>query len=116
VGHVAHLIANLITGVTDGFTASLRSTASVIVPQLQGKNLQLNARLQPRCCLSDPRGHRDQAPKPTEIVLNGIDKQRVGQVAAEIRAWRPPEPYKGKGVKYAEERSSAKKARRSNGI
>jgi large subunit ribosomal protein L6 len=53
-------------------------------------------------CIRSPRASRS-TPKPTEIEISGIDKQRVGQVAAEIRAWRPPEPYKGKGVKYAEE-------------
>ena len=81
------LVANLVTGV--GFRAAL-----------QGKNLQLALGYSHDVIYPVPEGITIAAPKPTEIVVTGIDKQKVGQVAAEIRAFRPPEPYKGKGVKY----------------
>ena len=71
---------------------------------MQGKNLSLALGYSHDVNYRDPgRASRSQTPKPTEIVVSGIDKQKVGQVAAEIRRWRPPEPYKGKGVKYAGE-------------
>jgi large subunit ribosomal protein L6 len=97
------LIANLITGVTDGFTKKLEINGVGYRAALQGQGLQLNLGYSHDVVYAIPQGIDIKVPKPTEIVVSGIDKQRVGQVAAEIRAWRPPEPYKGKGVKYADE-------------
>jgi large subunit ribosomal protein L6 len=97
------LIANLITGVTDGFTSKLEINGVGYRAAVQGQGLQLNLGYSHDVVYPIPQGIEIKTPKPTEIEISGIDKQRVGQVAAEIRAWRPPEPYKGKGIKYAEE-------------
>jgi large subunit ribosomal protein L6 len=97
------LIANLITGVTDGFTKTLEINGVGYRAAVQGQGLQLNLGYSHDVVYAIPQGIDIKTPKPTEIIVSGIDKQRVGQVAAEIRAWRPPEPYKGKGVKYADE-------------
>ncbi len=97
------LVANLVTGVTEGFTKNLEINGVGYRAALQGQGLQLNLGYSHDVVYAIPQGIDIAVPKPTEIVVSGIDKQRVGQVAAEIRAWRPPEPYKGKGVKYADE-------------
>ena len=97
------LVANLITGVTDGFSKALEINGVGYRAAVQGQGLQLNLGYSHDVVYAIPQGIDIKTPKPTEIVISGIDKQRVGQVAAEIRAWRPPEPYKGKGVKYASE-------------
>ena len=97
------LIANMVTGVTDGFTKTLEINGVGYRAALQGQGLQLNLGYSHDVVYAIPQGIDIRVPKPTEIVVSGIDKQRVGQVASEIRAWRPPEPYKGKGVKYADE-------------
>jgi len=97
------LIANMVTGVTDGFTKKLEINGVGYRAALQGQGLQLNLGYSHDVVYAIPQGIDIKVPKPTEIVVSGIDKQRVGQVASEIRAWRPPEPYKGKGVKYADE-------------
>ena len=96
-------LANLVTGVTEGFTKRLEINGVGYRAALQGQNLQLQLGYSHDISYSIPQGIEVQCPKPTEIVVTGIDKQKVGQVAAEIRAFRPPEPYKGKGVKYAGE-------------
>ncbi len=97
------LVANLITGVTEGFTKALEINGVGYRAAVQGQGLQLNLGYSHDVVYPIPQDIDIKTPKPTEIVISGIDKQRVGQVAAEIRAWRPPEPYKGKGVKYATE-------------
>ena len=97
------LVSNLVTGVTKGFEKKLEITGVGFRAALQGKNLQLALGYSHDVVYPIPEGITIAAPKPTEIVVTGIDKQKVGQVAAEIRAFRPPEPYKGKGVKYAGE-------------
>lgn len=97
------LVANLVIGVTDGFTKKLEINGVGYRAALQGQGLQLNLGYSHDVVYAIPQGIDITVPKPTEIVVTGTDKQRVGQVAAEIRAWRPPEPYKGKGVKYADE-------------
>ena len=97
------LVANLVTGVTKGFEKKLEITGVGYRAALQGKNLQLALGYSHDVVFAIPEGIAIATPKPTEIVVSGIDKQKVGQVAAEIRAFRPPEPYKGKGVKYAGE-------------
>ena len=97
------LIANLMTGVTDGFTKRLEITGVGYRAAVQGSNLQLQLGYSHDISYPIPQGIQVQCPKPTEIVVSGIDRQKVGQVAAEIRGFRPPEPYKGKGVRYAGE-------------
>ena len=97
------LIANLMTGVTEGFTKKLEITGVGYRAAVQGSNLQLQLGYSHDVSFPIPQGIQVQCPKPTEIIITGIDKQKVGQVAAEIRAFRPPEPYKGKGVRYAGE-------------
>jgi len=97
------LVANLVTGVTVGYTKSLEITGVGYRAALNGKALQLNLGYSHDVIYDVPAGIEIKVPKPTEIVISGIDKQRVGQVAAEIREYRGPEPYKGKGVKYAGE-------------
>jgi large subunit ribosomal protein L6 len=97
------LLANIVTGVTKGFEKRLEITGVGYRAALQGKNLQLLLGYSHEVHYPIPDGIAIVTPKPTEIVISGIDKQQVGQVAAEIRDFRPPEPYKGKGVKYAGE-------------
>jgi large subunit ribosomal protein L6 len=96
-------IANLVAGVTKGFEKKLEITGVGYRATMQGKNLQLALGYSHDVVYSIPEGITIAVPKPTEITVSGSDIQRVGQVAAEIRAYRPPEPYKGKGVKYADE-------------
>ena len=97
------MVQNLVTGVTDGFTKVLEITGVGYRAALQGKNLQLALGYSHDVIYAIPEGIQITVPKPTEITIVGNDSQRVGQVAAEIRSYRPPEPYKGKGVKYADE-------------
>jgi large subunit ribosomal protein L6 len=96
-------VANLVEGVTKGFEKKLEITGVGYRAALQGKNLQLALGYSHDVVYAIPEGITIVVPKPTEITITGTDSQRVGQVAAEIRAYRPPEPYKGKGVKYANE-------------
>jgi large subunit ribosomal protein L6 len=97
------LVANLVEGVTKGFEEKLEINGVGYRAQLQGKNLQLQLGLSHEVNYPVPEGITITVPKPTEVVIVGIDRQKVGHVAAEIRSYRPPEPYKGKGVKYATE-------------
>jgi large subunit ribosomal protein L6 len=97
------LVSNMVKGVTDGYSKSLEITGVGYRAALQGKVLQLNLGYSHDVNYDVPAGIEIKVPKPTEIVVSGIDKQRVGQVAAEIRDYRGPEPYKGKGIKYAGE-------------
>jgi large subunit ribosomal protein L6 len=97
------LIANLVTGVTKGFEEKLEIVGVGFRAALQGRNLQLQLGYSHDVVFAIPEGITVVTPKPTEIVVTGFDKQKVGQVVAEIRGFRPPEPYKGKGVKYAGE-------------
>ena len=97
------LVANLVTGVTKGFEQRLEITGVGYRASVQGKNLQIALGYSHDIVHPIPDGITIVTPKPTEIVVTGIDKQKVGQVAANIRDYRPPEPYKGKGIKYAGE-------------
>ncbi len=97
------LVSNLVAGVTKGFEQKLEITGVGYRATLQGKNLQIALGYSHDVNFTIPEGITITTPKATEIVVTGIDKQKVGQMAAEIRAARPPEPYKGKGVKYAGE-------------
>ena len=96
-------VANLVSGVTKGFEKRLEINGVGYRAALQGKNLQLALGYSHDVVYPIPEGIAITVPKPTEIVIVGNDSQRVGQVAAEIRSYRPPEPYKGKGVKYVDE-------------
>jgi len=102
-GTARTMVANLVTGVTKGFERKLEITGVGYRAAVQGKNLQIALGYSHDVIYPIPEGIAIAAPKPTEITITGIDKQKVGQVAAEIRGFRPPEPYKGKGVKYAGE-------------
>ncbi len=97
------LVANIITGVTKGFEERLEITGVGYRAAVQGKNLQIALGYSHDVVYPIPEGIAIVTPRPTEIVISGIDKRKVGQVAAEIRAFRRPEPYKGKGVRYAGE-------------
>ncbi len=97
------MVSNLVTGVTKGFERKLEITGVGYRAAVQGKNLQLALGYSHDVIYPIPEGIQIATPKPTEITITGIDSQKVGQVAAEIRGFRPPEPYKGKGVKYAGE-------------
>jgi large subunit ribosomal protein L6 len=96
-------IANLLEGVTKGFEKKLDITGVGYRAALQGKKLQLALGYSHDVVYDIPEGILVTVPKPTEILISGNDSQRVGQVAAEIRSYRPPEPYKGKGVRYSDE-------------
>jgi large subunit ribosomal protein L6 len=96
-------IVNILNGVKDGFEKKLEISGVGYRAAMQGKNLQLALGFSHDVVYQTPEGITISVPKPTEIVVSGIDKQVVGQVAAEIRKYRGPEPYKGKGVKYAGE-------------
>ena len=94
------MVANLVTGVTDGFKKELEIQGVGYRAAMTGNVLKLNLGLSHDVDYTPPEGVTVTAPKQTEIVVEGIDEQLVGQVAANIRAWRKPEPYKGKGIRY----------------
>ena len=94
------LVQNLVTGVTDGFTKVLEITGVGYRANVQGKNLKLQLGYSHDVDFAIPEGIDIKTPDNTTVEISGMDKQRVGQVAAEIRRWRKPEPYKGKGIKY----------------
>ena len=106
------LVQNIVTGVSEGFTKNLEINGVGYRAQLQGSNLQLALGFSHDVLYAVPDGIKIECPKPTEIVVSGINKQQVGQVAAEIREFRPPEPYKGKGVKYADEQIFRKEGKK----
>ncbi len=97
------MVVNILSGVKNGFEKRLEINGVGYRAAMQGKNLQLALGFSHDVVYEVPEGITVSVPKPTEIVVAGIDKQKVGQVAAEIRKYRGPEPYKGKGVKYADE-------------
>jgi large subunit ribosomal protein L6 len=105
-------IQNILDGVKQGFERKLEITGVGYRAAMQGKNLQLALGFSHDVVYQTPEGVTIAVPKPTEIVITGIDKQVVGQVAAEIREYRPPEPYKGKGVRYAGERIVRKEGKK----
>ncbi|TNE38445.1 MAG: 50S ribosomal protein L6 [Alphaproteobacteria bacterium] len=97
------LVANLVEGVSEGFKKELEINGVGYRAQMKGRDLELSLGFSHEVIYQVPEGIDVACPKPTEITVSGIDKQLVGQVAAEIRGYRPPEPYKGKGVKYKDE-------------
>ena len=102
-GTTRALINNMVVGVTAGFSKKLTIQGVGYRAAMQGKDLKLSLGFSHEVVYQTPEGITIATPRPTEITVSGIDKQQVGQVAAEIRGWRPPEPYKGKGVRYAGE-------------
>jgi len=106
------LIANLIAGVTKGFEQRLEINGVGYRASVQGKNLQIALGYSHDIVYPIPEGITIATPRPVEIVISGMDRQKVGQVAAEIRDYRPPEPYKGKGIKYAGERIFRKEGKK----
>jgi len=105
-------IVNIFEGVTKGFEKKLDITGVGYRAAMQGKNLQLALGFSHDVVYQTPAGITIATPKPTEIVVSGIDKQQVGQVAAEIREYRGPEPYKGKGVRYSGEKIVRKEGKK----
>jgi large subunit ribosomal protein L6 len=105
-------IINIVQGVKEGFERRLEITGVGYRAAMQGKNLQLALGFSHDVIYEAPEGVTLSVPKPTEIVVTGIDKQQVGQVAAEIREYRSPEPYKGKGVRYAGEKIVRKEGKK----
>ena len=97
------MVQNLVSGVNDGFEKRLEINGVGYRAALNGKELQIQLGFSHDVIYAVPEGIVVACPKPTEIIISGIEKQKVGQVAAEIRRFRPPEPYKGKGIKYAGE-------------
>lgn len=106
------MISNMMKGVTQGYSRSLEINGVGYRANVQGKVLQLNLGYSHDVNYPIPEGIEIKTPKPTEITISGIDKQRVGQVAAEIREFRGPEPYKGKGIKYSDERIFRKEGKK----
>lgn len=107
------LVNNMVTGVSDGFQKKLQLVGVGYRAQAQGSKLNLALGFSHPVEYSAPEGITIETPSQTEIIVSGCDKQKVGQVAAEIRAYRPPEPYKGKGVRYADERVARKEAKKA---
>ncbi len=111
-GTTRALVDNLVTGVTRGFEKRLTIVGVGYRAQAQGKKLNLSLGFSHPVVYDVPEGIEVETPSQTEIVIKGVDKQRVGQAAAEIRRFRPPEPYKGKGVRYADEHVIRKQAKK----
>ena len=102
-GTVRAIVANLVTGVSKGFERKLNLVGVGYRAQAQGDTLNLTLGFSHPVAHKMPAGVKCETPTQTEIIIKGVDKQQVGQVAAEVRAYRQPEPYKGKGVRYADE-------------
>ena len=111
-GTLRALVANMVKGVTDGFSKKLTLVGVGYRAQAAGDKVNLSLGFSHPIAYAMPKGVKAETPAQTEIVVKGIDKQQVGQVAAEIRAFRPPEPYKGKGVRYADERVVIKETKK----
>ncbi len=111
-GTARALVNNMVAGVSQGFEKKLTLIGVGYRAQAKGKVLNLNLGYSHPIDYAVPEGIEIQTPSQTEIVVSGADKQRVGQVSAEIRAFRPPEPYKGKGVRYADEYVARKEAKK----
>jgi len=111
-GTTRALLNNMVTGVSQGFEKKLTLVGVGYRAQAQGKTLNLSLGFSHPVDFAVPEGVTIETPSQTEIVVQGIDKQKVGQVAANIRAYRPPEPYKGKGVRYSDEHVIRKEAKK----
>jgi large subunit ribosomal protein L6 len=111
-GTTRALVANMVTGVTKGFERKLTLVGVGYRAQAQGDKLSLTLGFSHPVVHQMPKGVKVETPQQTEIVLKGMDKQAVGQVAADVRGYRPPEPYKGKGVRYSDERVLLKETKK----
>ena len=111
-GTTRALVNNMVTGVTQGFEKKLAIVGVGYRAQAQGQKLNLTLGFSHPVVYEVPEGIKVETPSQTEITVSGIDKQKIGQVAAEIRAYRPPEPYKGKGVRYVDEYVVRKQAKK----
>ena len=111
-GTVRALVNNMVIGVTKGFEKKLNLVGVGYRAQAQGDKLNLSLGFSHPVVHTMPKGVKAETPLQTEILIKGIDKQQVGQVAAEVRAYRPPEPYKGKGVRYSDERVVIKETKK----
>ena len=112
-GLTRSLIANMVEGVTDGFEKRLEIQGVGYRAALKGKKLELALGFSHPVAIDAPEGIDFEVPQPTEVIVKGIDKQLVGQVAADIRKRRPPEPYKGKGIRYKDEQVLRKVGKRA---
>jgi large subunit ribosomal protein L6 len=111
-GTMRALLANMVGGVTKGFERKLTLVGVGFRAQAQGQKLNLQVGFSHPVAVDMPAGVKVETPTPTEIVIKGADRQAVGQIAAEVRAIRPPEPYKGKGIRYADERVVLKETKK----
>jgi len=111
-GTLRALVAGMVKGVTDGYEKKLTLVGVGYRAQAAGDKLNLSLGFSHPVVHKMPKGVKAETPVQTEILIKGIDKQQVGQVAAEIRAYRPPEPYKGKGVRYSDERVVLKETKK----
>jgi large subunit ribosomal protein L6 len=111
-GTMRQLVNNMVVGVTKGFEKKLALVGVGYKAQAQGAKLNLTVGYSHPVNIDMPAGITVATPVPTEIVVKGADRQRVGQIAAEIRAVRPPEPYKGKGIRYADEKITIKETKK----
>ena len=111
-GTMRQLVNNMVVGVTKGFEKKLSLVGVGYKAQAQGAKLNLAVGYSHPVNIEMPAGIKVETPAPTEIIIKAADRQRVGQIAAEIRAVRPPEPYKGKGIRYADERITIKETKK----
>ncbi|MDO9358659.1 MAG: 50S ribosomal protein L6 [Polaromonas sp.] len=111
-GTMRQLVNNMVTGVTKGFEKKLSLVGVGYKAQAQGAKLNLTVGYSHPVIMDMPAGITATTPTPTEVVIKGSDRQRVGQIAAEVRAVRPPEPYKGKGIRYADEKITIKETKK----
>ncbi|WP_395057973.1 50S ribosomal protein L6 [Polaromonas sp.] len=111
-GTMRQLVNNMVTGVTKGFEKKLSLVGVGYKAQAQGAKLNLTVGYSHPVIMDMPAGITATTPTPTEVVIRGSDRQRVGQIAAEVRAVRPPEPYKGKGIRYADEKITIKETKK----
>ena len=111
-GTLRQLVNNMVTGVTKGFEKKLTLVGVGYKAAAQGSKLNLAVGYSHPVNIDMPEGIKVETPAPTEILIKGADRQRVGQVAAEIRAVRPPEPYKGKGIRYSDEKITIKETKK----
>lgn len=111
-GTMRQLVNNMVTGVSKGFEKKLSLVGVGFKAQAQGAKLNLTVGFSHPVIMDMPAGIKVETPTPTEIVIKGADRQRVGQIASEVRAVRPPEPYKGKGIRYADEKVVIKETKK----
>ena len=111
-GTMRALVNNMVVGLTDGYVKKLQLVGVGYRAKAQGNKLDLSLGFSHPVVFEAPEGIKLETPSNTEVIITGVDKQQVGQAAAKIRAYRPPEPYKGKGVRYADERVLRKQAKK----